>query len=587
MRTLKGRMTDLVAMVLALALLVGWFVVGNGIEERMHRQARNALLDQMEVLAGLLGETGLDGFRKALGNVESETGTRVTVIDMNGKVLFDTQADPATMDNHASRPEIREAMLTGTGVSSRYSRSLGEEQLYVARLGTDPQGDTLILRASLSLRYIREAVNAARIRLFFSLLFAGGAAMAAGLYFLRQVTKPLEDLTRTAFNLQEGEKPLFPSSGTLEVQRLASALENMSDRLNTAMDNLRREQGYLRFLLESLPVGVLVVDDDGRVRYANSALSSLLRDVPEKIEGTAYLSAIKAPELLELLERAFKGQSGRAVFSLRGAEEKFLEAQVIKIDWGVLAVLNDLTERMRLEQSRKAFVADAGHEFQTPLTAIRAAAELLADDTDLDNERRRSIAGKILTQQERMTALVDDLLLLSRLESEVPSEELQEIDLAGLLDSLAENILAGPLAESIEVETDIAGPAVTNGRPGELWRAFGNILDNAVKYTKKRFQDKPGGKIRMTLAPSGDGWEVVIEDNGVGVPPQAKDIIFERFQRAEADRARAGAPTGGYGLGLAIAKRIIESHGGSITAGDSTEGARFTIRLPASDSGTS
>ncbi|MGC9489935.1 MAG: ATP-binding protein [Thermovirgaceae bacterium] len=584
MRTLKGRMTDLVAMVLALALLAGWFVVGNGIEEHMHRQARTSLLDQMELLAGVLGETGLDGFSNVLRNVEPETGTRVTVINMSGRVLFDTQADPTTMDNHASRPEIRESMLTGTGISSRYSRSLGEEQLYIARLATDPRGDTMILRASVSLRYIQEAVNAARTRLLFSLFFAGGAAMAAGLILLRQVTKPLEELTRAAFNLQEGQKPRFPSSGTLEVQRLASALEDMSNRLEGAMGDLRREKGYFRFLLESLPVGVLVVDDGGRIRYANSALSSLLRDVPEKIEGTPYLSAIKAPELLELLEKAYKGRSGRAVFSVRGVEEKFLEAQVIKIDWGVLAVLNDLTDRMRLEQSRKAFVADAGHELQTPLTAIRAAAELLADDKDLDSEKRRSIAGKILTQQERMTALVDDLLLLSRLESEVPSEEPREIDLAGLLDSLVENILASPQAESIEVERDIAGPAVVSGRPGDLWRAFGNILDNAVKYTKKRFGDKPGGKIRVTLGPSGDSWDVIIEDNGIGVPPQAKEIIFERFQRAETDRSREGLPSGGYGLGLAIARRIFEAHGGAITLGDSAEGARFTIRLPGSSS---
>jgi two-component system phosphate regulon sensor histidine kinase PhoR len=273
------------------------------------------------------------------------------------------------------------------------------------------------------------------------------------------------------------------------------------------------------------------------------------------------------------------------VFSVRGREEIFIEAQVVKIDWGVLAVLNDLTDRMRLEQSRKAFVADAGHELQTPLTAIRAAAELLVDSGDVDEKKRRATAEKIITQQERMTTLVDDLLLLSRLESEVPSEEPEELDLAGLLNSLTENVLANPLAESIQVDGRVTGPATVNGRPTELWRAFGNILDNAVKYTRKRFSGSPGGKIRVTLGREKGSWEVVIEDNGIGIPPQAKEIIFERFQRAEADRARAGAPTGGYGLGLAIARRVIESHGGSVTVGDSAEGARFTIRLPASDSG--
>ena len=583
MRTLKGKMTDLVAMVLALTLLASWFVVGNGIEERLHSQARASLIEEIEILAGTLQETGLAGFENILRTVEGTTKTRVTVVNMSGKVLYDNQADPATMDNHADRPEIREAMLSGTGITSRYSRSLGEEQLYVARLAVDPLGNSMVLRASASLRYIQDAVTSARIRLLVSLLLAGGVAVIAGLFFLRQVTGPLEDLTLAALKLQEGEKPPFPSSGTLEVQRLASALEDLSKRLDSTLDNLRREQGYLRFLLESLPVGVLVVDDEGHIRYANSALSSLLRDVPGKIEGTPYLSAIKTPELLELIEKTLNGIGDRIVFTVRGREETFLEAQAVKIDWGVLVVLNDLTDRMRLEESRKAFVADAGHELQTPLTAIRAAAEFLADERSVSDEKRRSLARKIIDQQERMTALVDDLLLLSRLESKIPEEEPETLDLADLLSSLADNLKANPKAEFIDLETDLARPAPFCGRPVGLWRAFGNLLDNAVKYTRKRFGDNPGGRIRVSLGRVEENWEVVIEDNGVGIPPRDRDVIFERFHRAEPDRSREETAPGGYGLGLAIAKRIFEAHGGSITAADTTEGARFVVKLPAGD----
>ncbi len=583
MRTLKGKMTDLVAMVLALTLLAGWFVVGNGIEERLHSQAKASLVEQIEILAGTLQETGLAGFENILRTVEGTTKTRFTVVNMSGKVLYDNQADPATMDNHADRPEIREAMLRGTGITSRYSRSLGEEQLYVARLVVDPLGNTMVLRTSASLRYIQDAVTSARIRLLVSLLLAGGLAVIAGLFFLRQVTDPLEDLTLAALKLQEGEKPPFPSSGTLEVKRLASALEDLSKRLDSTLDNLRREQGYLRFLLESLPVGVLVVDDEGHIRYANSALSSLLRDVPGKIEGTPYLSAIKTPELLELIEKTLNGIGDRIVFTVRGREETFLEAQAVKIDWGVLVVLNDLTDRMRLEESRKAFVADAGHELQTPLTAIRAAAEFLADERSVSDEKRRSLARKIIDQQERMTALVDDLLLLSRLESKIPVEEPETLDLADLLSSLVDNLQANPMAESIEIETSLTGPAPFEGRPTDLWRAFGNLLDNAVKYTRKRFGENPGGRVRVSLGRLEGNWEIVIEDNGVGIPPRARDVIFERFHRAEPDRSREETVSGGYGLGLSIAKRVFEAHGGSITTADTTEGARFVVKLPAGD----
>jgi len=223
MRTLKGRMTDLIATVLVLALLSGWFLVGNTVEERMISQAKENLLSRIAILAGVIQDTGIEGLITNISRWSRDDGTRVTLVAMNGKVLFDNEADPGTMDNHAGRPEIREALLSGTGINTRYSRSIEADQIYVARLAADPSGEGIVLRLSISLADVGSAVGSARRRILASLAFAGFVSLLAGLYFIRQVSRPLEELTRSALESTDGTRLRFPSTGSVEVQRLAAA----------------------------------------------------------------------------------------------------------------------------------------------------------------------------------------------------------------------------------------------------------------------------------------------------------------------------------------------------------------------------
>ncbi len=581
MRTLKGRMTDLIATVLVLALLSGWFLVGNTVEERMVSQAKENLLSRIAILAGVIQDTGIEGLITNASRWSRDDGTRVTLVAMNGKVLFDNEADPGTMDNHAGRPEIREALLSGTGINTRYSRSIEADQIYVARLAADPSGDGIVLRLSISLADVESAVASARRRMLASLAFAGFVSLLAGLYFIRQVSRPLEELTRSAMESTDGTRLRFPGTGSVEVQRLAAALEGMSSRLDDALAALEREKAYLRSLLESLPAGVLVVDREKKIRYANAALGTLLRDLPEKMDGALYTGAIRKPELIDLIDRAFTGDDRRESFVVREKAEIFLEAQAVSIADGVLVVVHDMTERHRLEETRRTFIADAGHEFQTPLTSIRAAAELLLDDAAPDPEKTRDMARKIVLQQERMTALVDDLLLLSRLESDITPEPGEPLDLKEMIEDVVHYQKETPQAAYITWELELPDGGVPfNGRAGEIGRALGNLVDNAVKYTRKRFGESPGGVIRVSIEGQDKGWKILVGDNGTGIDEKIRETVFERFKRGETSRYREGVSPGGYGLGLAIARRIIESHGGSIEALDSSEGALISVFLP-------
>jgi two-component system phosphate regulon sensor histidine kinase PhoR len=579
-RTLKGRMTDLIATVLVLALLSGWFLVGNTVEERMVSQAKENLLSRIAILSGVIQDMGIEGLITNVSRWSRDDGTRVTLVAMNGKVLFDNEADPETMDNHAGRPEIREALLSGMGINTRYSRSIEADQIYVARLAADPSGEGIVVRLSISLAEVGSAVASARRRILASLAFAGFVSLLAGLYFIRQVSRPLEELTRSAMESINGTRLRFPGTGSVEVQRLAAALEGMSSRLDDALAALEREKAYLRSLLESLPAGVLVVDREKKIRYANAALGRLLRDLPEKMDGALYTGAIRKPELIDLIDRAFKGDDRRESFVVREKAEIFLEAQAVSIADGVLVVVHDMTERHRLEETRRTFIADAGHEFQTPLTSIRAAAELLLDDASPDPEKTRDMAGKIVLQQERMTALVDDLLLLSRLESDITPEPGEPLDLKEMIEDVVNYQKETPQAAYIAWEMELPDGAPFNGRPGEIGRALGNLVDNAVKYTRKRFGETPGGVIRVSMEEQDKGWKILVGDNGTGIDEKIRETVFERFKRGETSRYREGVSPGGYGLGLAIARRIIESHGGSIEAQDISEGASISVFFP-------
>ncbi|GAB6280126.1 MAG: ATP-binding protein [Thermovirga sp.] len=581
MKTLRGRMTDLIATVLVLSLVSGWFLVGNSVEERMIARTQEDLLSRVTILAGVVQDSGIKGLISNVSRWSSDYATRVTVVSMDGNVLFDNETDPATLDNHADRPEIREAILSGTGINTRYSRSLETDQIYVARIAADPQGEAVVVRISLSLADVEAAVTSARKRILVSLAFAGLVSLLVGLFFIRQVSGPIEELTRSALETGRGGKLRFPSSGSVEVQRLAAALEGMSERLDEAAQDLKREQEYLRSLLESLPAGILVVDRQKKIRYANAALSRLLRDIPDKMDGTLYTGAIRKPELIDLIGRAFEGRESRESFVVRDRCETFLEAQSVIVEHGVLIILHDLTERHRLEETRKTFVADAGHELQTPLTSIRAAAELLLDEGETTPEATRKMAEKIIMQQERMTALVDDLLLLSRLESTAASVPGELLDLETVIAESISYYRENPQARSIEWEISLAGPAPFIGRSDELARAFGNLLDNAVKYTRKRFGDAPGGLIRICMERTDDSWRILFGDNGTGIDDKTRETVFERFQRGEKSRFReSGSPSGGYGLGLAIVRRIVESHGGSIEVLQNSEGALLALSLP-------
>lgn len=583
MRTLEKKISALVLATLLIGTLLSWFLVSGDLRTRLDEEVSDQLSTDTQTVVQLLRENGIASLSGRLEDWSRILGVRITIVSGDGTVLADStiSADQLShVDNHVTRPEIRQALKEGTGRDLRYSESTRERYLYYA-LRTSVADQPIVVRCSMLYSHFDQILWRVRRRLVFSLCIAGFFSMVLGSLWARRLTNPLEKLTLAAGALERGERAAFPDSGGTEIERLSLSMKNMAERLERTVADLQEEREQLRTVVEAMPVGLLLLDSAGRVRYTNGILHALLRDLPERLEGESIQGAIRIPELLDLFDEVQRQQRAKCSFPFRqGVAQLFFRAEAIRTGNQVLIIVQDVTEQHQMESARRSFFADAGHEFQTPLTVIAAAAELLEQMTDSSAGEREVYLDQILHQQKRMTHLVDDLLFLSRLDADLPIEESVDFDLAAAVRFLVEESQQNPRAYNMDWEVYVPDVLFYRGKENELRRAISNILDNAVKYTAKRYEGSAGGKIKVQLSESTAAYSLKISDNGVGIPHPAIEHIFERFMRVDKGRGRDSKDVGGYGLGLAIARRIILAHRGEIEVRSGNGSTEFTLILP-------
>lgn len=499
------------------------------------------------------------------------TGHRVTIIDSNGTVVGESAipADRlATLDNHAGRPEVVAAVRDGVGTSVRYSSSVDGDLIYSARIADDGR----VLRFAMSTAEIDAAVSGVERQVlrvgWFALL---GSALFA-LAFSSAVTRPLRRMRAVATAMSSGEL-----SARVRMERkdelgdLATALDTLAAQLQKRLAQLEAEREETGALIDSMAEGIIALDSRGLVRRANPAAMAIfgLTQDPTDLPPEAVA---RRQDFLHLVDRVLNGEAVPPT-ELR-YRDRFLVATAEPMPrGGAVLVFLDTTELRRLEGVRRDFVANASHELKTPLTVIRGLAETLRDD-DLPPDLRRRFTQRLQSNAERLQAILEDLLDLSRIESGGWKVEPEPLELA----QVARDVWS-PFAEqargknvSFAIHTD-AGAGRIEADRGALRQVFTNLFSNALRYTP------PGGRIDVRInpaSPPGSGATVVeVADTGVGISAKHLDRIFERFYRADPARSRE---EGGTGLGLAIVRHLIDRHGGTVGA-ESQLGVGTTIRF--------
>ena len=582
---MKKKIALLITFAVCVIGLAAWFIVYNAQRGSAVGGARDTLGRYLTVAVSSAEREGLAGLAHA-ENVWQEMypDGRMTVIASDGRVLIDSKADAGELENHYTRGEVISAFETGEGFELRYSKTLEAWQVYSARKAVLPGGAECVVRLSYpvsALSSIVQNITAPFLKYFVAAL----VLIWLGTYLvLRSIMTPLHNLSEAAAQIARGEKARFPITADDEIQTLANTLNNMQDSLASTIHEAQERKEELAQIVGALPVGVILIDDDKRIRYINREAARICRgngggELPAR--GSSVEVIIPSGELFQMLDEPDE----KRVISVMRSGRVEVEATTLVLPRGRMIVLQDLTEKLRLEEARRDFFIDAGHEFQTPLTIMRTGLELMKSAPQMkEPERAEDVEtiNSLLRQQERMSSLVDDMLLLVRLDADaVPERQaLGDVNLRELISDVRDEIEALPHKKNISVEVCAPDNASVKGVYGDLRRALLNLMENAHKYIG--LGGGEAGHIKVSVEDAGSSWRITVDDDGPGVHDMDKEIIFERFRRGDGHRARGKEKkNGGYGLGLSISRRIAERHGGSLELGESRlGGAAFVITLP-------
>ena len=508
------------------------------------------------------------------------TGTRITVIAPDGKVLADSQEDHARMDNHIGRQEVRDALEKGSGRAVRYSATIGHDLVYLAVRQHTRDGSTIIIRYAVPLERLAEALTGFRRGLWTVSFMVLALAGSASLLFFRALARRIERLKEFSRAVVAGNFRGLPKDRKGdELADLSSTLSQTAEQLDATIRTLREERNQSAAVLASMSDGVVVVGPNQRVIFCNAAFCRAVNIEIATWEGRPVVEVIPNADLLNFVEQVRTVNapitSELIVGSVRTRSFAVTATLIRSNDTtsGSVIVLHDISELRRLERARRDFAANVSHEFKTPLTAIQGFADTLLSGALEDAEHSRKFVEIIRENAVRLGRLTDDLLKLAQIEAGKLELQRQPVAVSSVTQPCLEVTRLKADQKNLTLETDYrADLHLVNGDSLCLQQVLQNLLDNAVRYSPT------GGRIIVRAFVKDSEIVISVSDSGVGIPKAEQERIFERFYRADAARSRED---GGTGLGLSIAKHLVEAHGGRIQVQSEVGiGSTFSVFLP-------
>ena len=501
---------------------------------------------------------------------------RVSFINSSGEVFVDTYIDGEPGDDHSDREEVREALRSGSGVSVRYSETLGKNQIYAAMKVKN--GD--VIRISYNINSYLDFAS-----MFIApMLIAAALGIVAGIIAVssvaRQIMKPIDSVSVAMGNMKaiDGSDAdsyeEIPVHKYPELDEFVTMFNFMRKNIRENMKTLENEREKERFILDSLQDGVILYDNDLSVVSINRAGLKLLGGSDEQ-HSVSVPELVRKPELISGAETAVA--EDKTVSLEASVDGRILMVQIFPVSksgidamHGGLMVVRDITEKRMSEQLKADFFANAGHELKTPLTAISGFAELLENGL-VPKDKKDYYIGKILTESKRMSTIISDILEISSLENKTVIEEVTECRLSEICTAVKECL--EPAAQAKNVTVNISGEGFSvRAAYKHIYELVENIVSNAVKYNKE------GGKVDITLRNVGEIGCIYVQDNGIGIPKDSLSRVFERFYRVDKGRS---TKEGSTGLGLSIVKHIVNCYGGTVTLDSELgKGTLVCVRLP-------
>lgn len=512
------------------------------------------------------------------------SATRFTVITSSGEVLGDTERNPAAMDDHGKRQEVLAALRGRVGASQRFSHTLQQNMLYVAvpvtRKGEASPG--LVVRAAVPITRVERKISSVPRDFFIAGLILVFLTLIISYTLARSISTPIREIQQGARRYAEGHLDRsLPLRGPEEIRDLAKIMNNMASRLHATIQTIMEQKNRQEAIFHCILEGILAVDTEERVIDLNEAAALILNVEGEEAKGRLIQETLRNVELQTMISEILaQGVSREREILFLDEEERHIRARgTVLTDEnekaiGCVVALQDITRVRRLENVRKNFVSNVSHELKTPITAIQGVIETLKGEEFAGSKEARSFLTMLNKHSNRLHAIVEDLLLLARVEQQEENGGLQTetIDVKEFLEAAVLIVNESAARKKIRIELTVEEKPVFTANQTLAEQAVVNLLDNAVKYSP------PESVIRVVARGDDEALEIRVTDRGAGMEPEHLPHIFERFYQVDKSHSRR---LGGTGLGLAIVRHIMAIHEGEVTAESvAGEGSTFTLIFP-------
>ena len=529
----------LASLLIIMGFLYDYF---GGVEE-------NQLRNELSLAAAAVEDGGTDYLSRLTAD-----RCRLTWIAADGSVLYDTRTDAESLENHASRAEVSQALTTGTGESTRYSSTLMEKTMYYAQL----LDDGTVLRISIS----RATVGMIAVGMIQPLLIVLIVALILSGLLARRLSRRIVD----PLNSLDLEHPL-DNDAYEELSPLLKRIHRQHVEIQTQLRELREKTDEFTQITGSMREGLILLDEHGSILSINAA-AQMLFGADAQCVGRDFLTIERSHEISAAIQAAVTDGHSEVRAERAGRVYQFDISRITSDGklLGTVILAFDITEQEFAERNRREFTANVSHELKTPLQGIIGSAELIENGMVKPEDLPRFV-GHIHAEAARLVTLIDDIIRLSQLD-EGDAMPTEPVDLLAVSQEAAENLQDAAAARDVTVSVT-GQPAVIPGVRRLIYEIVYNLCDNAIKY------NRDGGRVDVTVAADAGGSSITVADTGIGIAPEHQSRVFERFYRVDKSHSKA---SGGTGLGLSIVKHAVQYHHGRIEL-ESTPGTGTTIRV--------
>ena len=568
---MKRSMIKKFSIVIVLAVILSGITNVFIFDKKLTSEKKNEMLRLVKVMADEFNKDE-DNNEQAERFGDESDGVRVTIVRPDGVVTGDSQADYRKMDNHSGREEIKKAQSSKSAITVRKSSTVGKKLMYAVTRTED--GYYIRLSEEYN-SIILDAMSFLPAMILVMLISCELAIYLAG-KMSEKIASPILVMNESLSGVQDGTTRLDAESYPYdELKDMAVKINKLAEDVSNHIETIKQEKDKIEYILDRMKEGFMLLDSNSKIIIINKRACKYMSS-DKSVVGKDLYHLTRNLQFISYATESF--ETGKNMRMDIEYEDKIIEVSFNPVERGngdiengLILIMTDVSAKRNAEKLRREFFANASHELKTPITSIKGSAELLCSDIPINEEQRVEMLKRIGVESERMTTLIEDILMINRLESGELSRESEFVDMEKIVKEDIDEMAS--MAEKAGVHINAATEeAVIFANPRDIHELTGNLIVNAIKYNEE------GGSVDIVLKKQNDMIEFSVRNDGEVIPLNKQGRVFERFYRVDKGRSRN---VGGTGLGLAIVKHVVDSLNGVITL-ESTEktGTKFTVKLP-------